>query len=378
MRGTPTTVRLAARQPSLPTSLMTPLLQRTLPAAMDIARNAVHWSIRTPVSRAEYIKKILITNAISSLLLTWLGARSWVAWLGKVMMKAQLFLYLLWNRLPMLPTLSHPEEDVDATLNLLERAFDEMDIHEKQTVIRFRDSILQCCLCVSFAALGITAALRGVAESRRITRATLIKCALCAACSVLTYLWDLRQRLDRAENGFDPVAILGVNPGAGWQTIDQTYWNLRAQVLFPNIPGNDVYSKILAAQRAYEILSGTETEPPFPFTAPVAPKLVLFLVTVLACLVACLVVGELGFLRGLLQKSEWRRQTELTRRMFITCCLAAAVVLILFLYAALSQASQSWEGNFDPYVVLELDQGEIDNKAIKKAFRKISIRLHPD
>ena len=62
---------------------------------------------------------------------------------------------------------------------------------------------------------------------------------------------------------------------------------------------------------------------------------------------------------------------------FVINLTVTAVLTIVFLWLAMSASSDGEVNSFDPFAILELDTGA-DNKAIKKAYRQLSLQYHPD
>ena len=68
---------------------------------------------------------------------------------------------------------------------------------------------------------------------------------------------------------------------------------------------------------------------------------------------------------------------ELQQRSFLINLAITVTLTLLFVYLAVSVSNESEINSFDPFTILEIDSNA-DNKAIKKAYRKLSLLYHPD
>mmetsp|Transcript_21949 Transcript_21949/g.62524 ORF Transcript_21949/g.62524 Transcript_21949/m.62524 type:complete len:199 (-) Transcript_21949:1402-1998(-) len=64
-------------------------------------------------------------------------------------------------------------------------------------------------------------------------------------------------------------------------------------------------------------------------------------------------------------------------RAFVFNFILTVVLTVVFVWLATSVASDGQVNSFDPFSILEIDSGS-DAKAIKKAYRSLSLKYHPD
>mmetsp|Transcript_4087 Transcript_4087/g.11836 ORF Transcript_4087/g.11836 Transcript_4087/m.11836 type:complete len:638 (+) Transcript_4087:53-1966(+) len=78
-----------------------------------------------------------------------------------------------------------------------------------------------------------------------------------------------------------------------------------------------------------------------------------------------------------LKKEQKGLATLLSSRGFVINLVITAVLTLVFVWLAVSVSQDGEVNSFDPFSILEIDSGA-DAKAIKKAYRSLSLKYHPD
>lgn len=78
-----------------------------------------------------------------------------------------------------------------------------------------------------------------------------------------------------------------------------------------------------------------------------------------------------------LKKETKGLNTLLKNRSFLINFIFTAVLTIIFVWLLVSVSMDGEVNTFDPFAILEIDSGA-DTKAIKKAYRSLSLKFHPD
>lgn len=78
-----------------------------------------------------------------------------------------------------------------------------------------------------------------------------------------------------------------------------------------------------------------------------------------------------------LKKETKGLQTLMKNRGFLIHVSATLVITLVFLWLMVSVSTDGEVNSFDPFAILEIDTGA-DSKAIKKAYRTLSLKYHPD
>ena len=409
-------------------------------------RKVVDATFGNPGSRTDLVGKLITSYLLLTVAFCRLGIVDFryfepPSLVRRVVRSAELFVYLrLCNNPLLIATMSaaHCGDQTakDAALGILNQAANEMGTPE--SALHFRNVTLQCYVWISIAhgfalssqyTLGaLRTAHSGRCDGSQDTegRSSSVEpvvaplvfvpsirvgfvygvCALLPA--TMAYCFSYVPRYIAREcpsvAEFDPVAVLGMHPASEFSDIGWRHRNLRAGLMFPNIPGDGEEAKFLATAKAYETLmepvalanweqyGGRPNWEGNPSSMRIYPGIVALLNSIIPCLILCLLVCRF-FRCGSVKKEDEKKTVNADateeegalewilwrKRILLPTFLLTAMIAVGFVchFSSLTAADET-ENSFNPYEILGLEPGENDKRIIRRAYQILSFRFYPD